>query len=384
MSVLERLNVGVVGAAGRGAHFRPALEAAGAAIHAVCDTRKDRLDEAARTLGASEIYTDYAEMLERSDLDAVVIGTPMNLHATQSIMALERDVHVLCEVTAGVSIDECGALVQACAASRATYMMAENYTYMKPNVVIKELVRQGLFGKVYYADGEYLHELKQLNETTRWRRKWQTGIPGITYGTHSLGPILQWMPGDRVDRVSCAGSGSHYKDPRGEPYAADTAVMLCKTAKGALIKIRVDMVSDRPHAMTNYQLQGTDGAYESDRCDRQEGGRIWLRKLSREIKWHDFDALMNSDAFREKYVPESWRNPPAAAVRAGHGGGDYFEVLDFVKAVRGQAPCPIGIHEAMDMTLPGLVSRTAIARGEWLPVPDSRQWLTDDRKTKSA
>ena len=51
--------------------------------------------------------------------------------------------------------------------------------------------------------------------------------------------------------------------------------MLCKTAKGALIKIRVDMLSDRPHAMNNHQLQGTDGAYESGRGgpgDRRRSG----------------------------------------------------------------------------------------------------------------
>ena len=44
-------------------------------------------------------------------------------------------------------------------------------------------------------------------------------------------------------------------------------------------------------------------------------------------------------------------------------------------AVAGRAPCPIGIHEVMDMTLPGLVSQESIRRGgEWLPVPDSREW----------
>ena len=54
-------------------------------------------------------------------------------------------------------------------------MMAENYTYMKPNVLVKELARRGLFGDLYYAEGEYIHELKALNEQTPWRRKWQTG-----------------------------------------------------------------------------------------------------------------------------------------------------------------------------------------------------------------
>ena len=64
-----------------------------------------------------------------------------------------------------------------------------------------------------------------------------------------------------------------------------------------------------------------------------------------------------------------------AAEKAGHGGGDYFEVLDFVNAALGKAPCPIGIHEAMDMTLPGLVSQQSILDGSrWLGVPDSREW----------
>ncbi len=370
--VIERLNVGIVGAAGRGASFREALAANGARIHAVCDVRADALDECMQRLAASEKYMDCEKMLDQSELDAVVIGTPMQFHVPQSIMALERGLHVLCEVPACVSIEECRDLVRACRNSKAVYMMAENYTYIRPNVLVRELCRKGLFGTLYYAEGEYLHELKELNEQTPWRRKWQTGIDGITYGTHSLGPILQWMEGDRVVRVCCEGSGHHYKDPRGDDYHQDTSVMLCKTAKGALIKIRVDMISDRPHAMHNHHLQGTDGVYESSRGGPVDQGKVWLRALGEEVAWHDLESLA------EEYMPEMWRNPPEEALRAGHGGGDYFEVLDFVNAIRGVAPCPVGIHEAMDMTLPGLVSQQSIAEGgRWLPVPDSREW-TDE------
>jgi predicted dehydrogenase len=369
MQLVEQLNVGVVGAAGRGASFRAAFEAQPVArIHAVCDVRQDLLAEAAARLGADEMYTDYEQMLERSDIDAVVIGTPMQFHAPQAIRALQRSIHVLSEVTAATSIEECRALVAAATHSAAVYMMAENYTYMKPNVLVTELVRRGLFGEAYYAEGEYLHELKELNETTPWRRRWQTGIDGITYGTHSLGPILQWMPGDRVVRVCCEGSGHHYVDPRGDHYEnQDTCVMLAKTAKGALIKIRVDMLSERPHSMANYSLQGTKGCYESARSER-ESGKIWLADLS-----SDKNMWLNLAALEPEYLPEMWRNPPSEALRAGHGGGDFFEVLDFVRSIVNGVPCPIGIHEAMDMTLPGLISQASIsAGGAWMPVPDSR------------
>ena len=371
MPVLEKLNIGIAGAAGRGASFRAAIAAHPIArVHAVCDVQADSLREAAQRLGAAEQYTDYETMLDRSDVDAVVIGTPMPYHAAQAIAALEQNVHVLSEVTAAISIIECQALVKAASASNAIYMMAENYTYMKPNVMVKALVQAGLFGEVYYAEGEYLHELKELNERTPWRRRWQTGIDGITYGTHSLGPILQWMPDDRVVQVCCQGSGHHYRDPRGDLYEnQDTCVMLAKTAKGALIKIRVDMLSERPHSMTNYALQGTEGAYESARSP-QEANRIWLADLG-----HEKDVWANLAELEADYLPEVWRNPPEAARQAGHGGGDYFEILDFINAITGAIACPIGIHEAMDMTLPGLISQASIAAGgAWLDVPDSRSW----------
>lgn len=369
------IRLGIVGACGRGASFKTACDAVEqVTLEAVCDTDAEKLPLARERLGASEQFTDYEEMLDRSALDAVIIGTPMQHHAPMAIAALERGLHVLSEVTAAVSIEECRKLVAACRASRGIYMMAENYTYMKSNQIVKELVRQGLFGTPYYAEGEYLHELKYMNEhQTPWRRRWQTGIDGVTYGTHSLGPILQWMPGDRVVRVCCEGTGVRHTDGKGVPYSQASSTMLCKTARGALVKIRVDMLSDRPHAMTNYQLQGTDGCYESSRGGPGDRSKIWLRSLSREMTWTDLDAFQNVSELADKYLPAMWREHSAAAARAGHGGGDYFEILDFVDAIRGERPPAIGIHEALDMTLPGLVSQQSIAEnGRWLEVPDSR------------
>jgi predicted dehydrogenase len=301
----------------------------------------------------------------------------MHLHASQSIAALDHNLHVLCEVTAAVSVEECQALVVAARRSTALYVMAENCNYMRPNVLVTELVRRGLFGETYYAEGEYLHEVKELSEVTPWRRRWQTGVDGITYGTHSLGPILQWMPGDRVVRVCCVGSGHHYLDPRGETYEnQDSCVMLAQTARGALIKIRVDMLSERPHPITvYYALQGTKGCYESARSP-QERHKVWLAELC-----DDKNAWMDLEDLEDRYLPKMWRHPPDAVLGSGHGGGDYLEVFDFVRSIVDGVPCPVpgapgpGIHEAMDMTLPGLVSQASIAAGgAWLEVPDSRSW----------
>lgn len=367
----SKIKLGIVGACGRGSSFKSACDTIPEIeITAVCDIKEDELEATRLRFGAKAAYTDYEKMLDSSDINAVIIGTPMHLHAPQSTMALQRGICVLSEVTAGVSIDECMQLTKAARKSSGIYMMAENYTYMLPNVIIKEIVKKGLFGTPYYAEGEYIHELKYMNEyQTPWRRKWQTGIEGVTYGTHSLGPILQWMPGERVIKVCCEAAGSHHKDHLGNAYCQACSTMLCKTTSGGLIKIRVDMVSNRPHNATNYQLQGTNGCYESSRAVGEKN-RIWLNDRSPDMNtWLDLDEL------KDEFLPDYWKEGMENAIKAGHGGGDYFEILDFVDSILGRRPCPIGIDEAMDMTLPGLASQLSILEdGKWLDVPDSRDW----------
>ena len=87
------------------------------------------------------------------------------------------------------------------------------------------------------------------------------------------------------------------------------------------------------------------------------------------------DTWIDLESLEPDYLPELWRNPPQQAIEAGHGGGDYFEVMDFINSIMDGTPSPIGIHEAMDMTLPGLISQQSILKDNaWLDVPDSRSW----------
>ncbi|MCE5257905.1 MAG: Gfo/Idh/MocA family oxidoreductase, partial [Chloroflexi bacterium] len=358
METIQQINLAIVGACGRGGTFKGMCEAIPALrLHAVCDINREEIENARVRLGADEAYTDYEEMLAKSAIDAVLIGTPMPLHIPQAIAALQHNLHVLSEVPAGVSIAECRALVRAAKMSRGIYVMAENYIYTRANILVRELARQGLLGSLYYAEGEYLHELKGLNEITKWRRVWQTGIDGVTYCTHSLGPILQWMADDRVVQVCAAGSGHHYTDPRGDTYQnQDSSVMLCKLASGGLAKIRVDMLSTRPHAMNCHQLQGTKGCFESSRAPG-EPDRIWLEGKSQDAnRWDNLQDYAD-------YLPAWYRSQEEMATKAGHGGGDFYELLDFSETILGHKLPTVGLHEAMDLTIPGLISQQSVLEG---------------------
>lgn len=368
------IRLAIVGAAGRGGHLgRLCTAVGGIELTAVCDFRSEVLERCRQEAGAREAYADYAELLRRSDCEAVLIGTPMPLHAEQSIAALASGRHVLCEVTAATSLDECRRLRAAAGPGRPVYMMAENYGYSLECAMVGELVRQGAFGEVYYAEGEYLHELKGLIEETPWRRRWQAGLPGITYPTHSLGPVLEWFDGDRVDRLTATDSGSHYRDPRGSPYHHDSATILAKTVQGRQITLRFDIVSNRPHGMNRFQLQGTTGCYESGRVDG-EPGRLWLERLHRQCAFQDVGELLRSREAWERMLPGWYRDGWERARSSGHGGADWFMLRRFVDTVRGDIANPCGIDRALDLTLPGLVSQDPAAYERWLPVPDPRTW----------
>jgi len=357
--------VGIVGAP-RGSGFVRAVQTVTeTSLEAICDIREEVLNSVADSYGVEKRYKNYEEMAD-SDLDVIIVSTPMPLHTPQAIMALERGKHVITEVPAATDLEQCWQLAQAVEKSGCKYMMAENYTYMKPNVLIRELARKGLFGESYFGEGEYIHELKGLNEITVWRRKWQTGRNGCTYPTHSLGPVLQWFQ-DRVATVCCMGSGHHYADPRGDIYEnEDSTTMMCKTTRGGQIIIRLDMLSNRPHNLTYYSLQGTKGCYEAPR-GFGDNHKVWLADYHSEVTWH---SLWD---FEDEFMPEIWRNPPEEALKAGHGGGDYFEIREFVDCIINNTKPPVDVYEALDMTVPGLVSEESANKGSIpLPVPDFR------------
>ena len=361
----NKLKVGIVGAP-RGQSFIRSFQAIEETdVIAICDLNIDVVEEVASQFNIGQKYTDFEKMVQ-SDLDIVVVSTPMPLHAPQSTLALQEGKHVISEVPAATDLQQCWELVKSVENSKKKYMMAENYVYTKPNILIRELAMQGLFGDIYFGEGQYLHELKSLNEITKWRRKWQTGRNGCTYSTHSLGPVLQWFD-DRVCTVSCFGSGHHYEDSEGKQYEnEDTISMICKTTRGGLVEIRVDMLSDRPALGQYYSLQGTKGCYEAAR-GLGDQPKIWLAEHSDQVVWQSL-----SD-FEEQYMPEIWRNPSMEALQAGHGGGDYLEVREFVDSIVNDTKSPIDIYESLDMTVPGLVSEVSINR-ESIPVevPDFR------------
>ncbi|MCL2742112.1 MAG: Gfo/Idh/MocA family oxidoreductase [Oscillospiraceae bacterium] len=359
------LKVGIVGARGMstvmGFGENPDSE-----VTAVCDLDEGVSRSLADRLGVRP-YRVFEDMLG-ADIDAVVIATPMQCHVPQALKALEAGKHVMSEVTAGVTVDELWWLKEAVEGSGRVYFFAENYCYIPENQMVRSMVAQGAFGEVYYAEGEYLHDIRSLAKypdgRDSWRRHWQLERRGNFYPTHSLGPIMQWFGDDRVAEVSCFGTGPvMIPGRRGD----DTSVTVCRTAKGRLIRLRLDCVSDRPHNMAYYSLQGTEGAYESER-GFGDAKKVWIRD-GREggAFWEPLDK------YRDRFMPERYLRPEERHAKAGHGGGDFYIVDDFVDACLGRSRPAIDVYDGIEWTCVALLSQaSAEAGGKAMAMPDFR------------
>src|SRR6195952_1120879 len=258
----EQMRVGVVGARRGGGHI-VALGKSNDRIvlGGVYDPVAATSEEFAKKYGG-KIYRNFEESVE--DCDLLIIASPQQYHAPQANYALRAGVHVLSEVPAAVSMEQVSMLLAAARESNASYMLAENYCYHRLNLIVGAMAKAGVFGKLYFGESEYVHEMKSwhVNAETgvpSWRRFWQVGKNGITYPTHSLGPLLEWMD-DRITAISCIGTGRWTKP---EYEMEDTVTLSARTRKGGLIRMRLDLVSNRPEVWNYYSLQGTEGAYES-------------------------------------------------------------------------------------------------------------------------
>ena len=350
-------------------------------VTAMCDLSEEALKKAAERLGGVRQYRVFEDMLE-SDIDAVIIATPMQCHVPQAIAALEAGKHVMSEVTAGVTMDELFWLCECVEKYKKVYMYAENYIFTPQVQLVKALVAAGVFGEPYYAEGSYIHDCGSLavrpDGSRTWRAYWQMGKRGNFYPTHSIGPVMQWFPGDRIAEISTYSPGVW--NDLGLRQDSGTTTM-CRTEKGKLIQIRTDCLSPRPHSMDKYLLQGTKGIFESAVYGKGrlagDVDRVSLVSNKTEKGDMDWEPLMNY----KDYMPGRYKNATEEQISAGHGGGDFFIVEEFIDAVRKNEQPALDVYRACEWTAVGLLSALSVTNGSRrIAVPHFRPAMPAEEK----
>jgi predicted dehydrogenase len=172
----EKLNVGVIGAGGRGAANLDAV-AETENIVALCDVDHTRLAAAAERHPRAARFADFRKLLEHPGLDAVVVSTPDHLHAHAAIAAMQLGLHVYCEKPVAHSVYEARRMAEV-AAQTGVVTQTGNQMHATDRLrQVVEIVRSGLLGPVHevvcwsnkqFSGGARPSETPPVPETLDW------------------------------------------------------------------------------------------------------------------------------------------------------------------------------------------------------------------------
>jgi predicted dehydrogenase len=365
------LRVGIAGTGIRGGHLAAALRDEGRTdLVAVQDPFPESRNRFAAEHRIEIACATFGELLDH--VDVVILASPQQYHAPQACAALAREIHVLSEVPAAVSLEQAHALVAAARASGASYGLAENERWYLPHLVVGELIRGGELGDLYYGESDYINNVRAAlhlaNGEPTWRRFWWVGRDGNTYPTHSLGPLLSWMD-DRIVAVSCVGAGR-----RSEYELQSTTVLLARTVSGKLLRVRFEWLSNQP-TQSKWAVEGTEGAYffEIGSFEALRSGAQGLRSGVHVRGRTSADVWDPIDSYIESHLPSRYTRPSKEIDPYGAGTPDTWMLQDFVDSIHTGGTFEVDVYRGLDLTLPGLVAEASIAQGgAWVNVPNPR------------
>jgi predicted dehydrogenase len=377
---IETVRVGFVGVGGMGSvHVRNLLDIEGVELRAVCDivpAHAERARDWAVESGqeAPTLYTggetDFERMCGEEDLDLVYNATPWEWHVPICLAAMETGSHTATEVPAAYTLEDCWALVEAAERHSKHCVMMENVNYGRSEMLVFNMVRQGVLGEILHGEGGYLHDLRDIKFAPDgeglWRRAHSMVRNGNLYPTHGLGPIANCMDINRGDRfatlVSMSGPSRGLQEyaranfeegapQRGEEFVlGDVNVSLIQTANGRTIYVGHDTNLPRPYSRIN-TVQGTRGIFQG------YPDRVYVEGRSSGHAWDD------PNEYFEEFEHPLWREMAGVGSGRGHGSMDYLEDYRLIRCLREGVPTDMNVYDAAALSAVCALSEISVAEG---------------------
>jgi len=142
----EKLNIGVIGAAGRGAANTGGC--ASENIVALCDVNANNLAKAAERFPQAKTFKDWRKLVEEKDVDAVIVSTTDHTHAPASVWAMNRGKHAYCEKPLAHSVYEARVVQEACKKAKVATQMGTQIHATDNYRRVVELIQGGAIGPV--------------------------------------------------------------------------------------------------------------------------------------------------------------------------------------------------------------------------------------------
>ena len=214
---------------------------------------------AARELGAPDYFTDYRKMLQRDQIDAVVIACPNNVHADIATECLQAEKHVLCEKPLAMNAGETERMLRVAEGSGCVHMVAFTYTFCPAARYLKHLIDRGDLGEILQIRASYLMAL--MPHLLGWRSTRELAGSGVLgdVGSHLI--QLVRLFGGEVEEVT-AWQRKFRTDP--ESDVEDWMALIGKLASGAAATLEFSRICAGRGADTTeeqtVEVYGTSGS----------------------------------------------------------------------------------------------------------------------------
>ena len=269
--------VGIIGTGGMANWHARQLLAQKCTVAAVCDVDAERANAFAQRYGAAFVATDYRNLIERGDVEAVCIVTPNDLHAPVALAAIEAGLHVLCEKP--LALNERDAALMASAAQARGVIHVVNFTHRNTPcfTLARTLLAGGHLGAIYHVQASYLQDwlLHRAHHPNPGPPPWRLdkSVAGSgqlgDLGSHLL-DLLHGMVGD-VAAVSASlpSFPNLHADTPAANVSDDVAALQLDFASGGVGHLLASRVATGLGDNVVVQIYGSQGALIAD--DRHPG-----------------------------------------------------------------------------------------------------------------
>lgn len=196
-SASEEVALGFIGVGGRGTHLlRKLVALPGVRVAAVCDLIEYRVRQAEKVAEKFKPkgYLDFRQMLDKENLDAVVVATEVGNHAKCVIPVLEAGFHCFSEKPMDCSVEKVDAIVKAARKAKGIYQVGFQRRYNPGFVTAMEKIHGGAIGKVTFMQGQ-------------WHWEWAVG--GWVLDVNMSGGELVEQACHHMDVMAWAMKGQH-------------------------------------------------------------------------------------------------------------------------------------------------------------------------------
>jgi predicted dehydrogenase len=239
-----------------------------AEIVAISDNYEPNMHKAIEmTGGLAKPYIDYRRLLERKDIDAVIIAVPLHEHARITLDAFQAGKHVFCEKSMARTIEDTQKMVKAYKNSGKILQIGHQRLFNPKYLKAYEMVKNGEIGKIgqirayWHRNANWRRPVPrpELERKINWRLYKEYSVGLMTeLASHQI-QVANWFLGEVPTSVCGAGSIVYWKDGR-EVY--DNVNLVYSYPSG--INLIYDSMISNKHYGLEEQIMGDKGTLEME------------------------------------------------------------------------------------------------------------------------